>query len=507
MYNNSMQSIDWNTAEAFGRLVHCNPFLPERIECERQVLGDDFVAADAVWNISHTMRGTRPNIGALQERAERLASLIRAQLASGEAFAPSRLRAYEDLCLYVLYYRYHDRTKSMLESSADATRPIEFFRDFQRDLLHFFQIDGKRGAVSLAVQRDAAHVFALLYQIRRAFFHVFNFVVGGSMAAAKLRADIWQSTFTHDMRRYQRTLFSRMGDFTTLITGASGTGKEIVARAIALSRYIPFDARSRSFKENYTDLFHPLNLSALSPTLIESELFGHRRGAFTGALADRRGWLETCKPLGTVFLDEIGELDPQIQVKMLRVLQERTFQRLGDTQDRHFSGKIIAATHRNLALEMKQGSFRADFYYRLCSDIIVTPTLREQLSESPAELRNLVLFIALRFAGDEAESVSDEVVEWIGRNLGRDYAWPGNFRELEQCVRNVLIRREYLPPRAPAGDIQDDWIDSILAGRLTADELLNSYCRRVHSETGNYVETARRVRLDRRTVKARVESR
>src|SRR4030095_10303350 len=122
--------------------------------------------------------------------------------------------------------------------------------------------------------------------------------------------------------------------------------------------------------EVYAGPFYALNPSALSPTLIESELFGHRRGAFTGAVQDRAGWLEVCPATGTVFLDEIGELDPAIQVKLLRVLQSRTFQRLGDTRDRPFLRKLIAATNRDLGREMAAGEFRKDFYYRLCSDFV-----------------------------------------------------------------------------------------------------------------------------------------
>jgi transcriptional regulator with GAF, ATPase, and Fis domain len=102
--------------------------------------------------------------------------------------------------------------------------------------------------------------------------------------------------------------------------------------------------------------------------LIESELFGHRRGAFTGALADRAGWMEVCPPAGAVFLDEIGEVDSSIQVKLLRVLQSRAFQPLGGTDTRRFEGKIIAATNRDLPVEIRAGRFREDFYYRLCSD-------------------------------------------------------------------------------------------------------------------------------------------
>ncbi|MBM3227173.1 MAG: sigma-54 factor interaction domain-containing protein, partial [Candidatus Tectomicrobia bacterium] len=283
--------------------------------------------------------------------------------------------------------------------------------------------------------------------MRRAFQHIFRYLIGGSMAAARLRAMVWQSIFTHDMRRYRRTLYTHMGDFTTLITGPSGTGKELVAQAIGLSRYIPFDVATLTFRASFAGSFHALNLSALPSTLIESELFGHRRGAFTGAVQDRQGWLEVCQAYGTVFLDEIGDLEPAMQVKLLRVLQTRMFQPVGDTTSRHFRGKLVAATNRDLAEAMQQGHFREDLYYRLCSDIIVTPSLAEQLQESPEVLRALLLFLAQRLVGDDAAALAQEVEAWILAHLGPDYAWPGNIRELEQCLRNVVIRQDYRPTR------------------------------------------------------------
>jgi transcriptional regulator with PAS, ATPase and Fis domain len=307
------------------------------------------------------------------------------------------------------------------------------------------------------------------------------------------------------MRRYRDSLYERMGDITTLVTGPTGTGKELVARAIGLSRYVPFDPKTLAFGEDFTGLFHALNLSALPSTLIESELFGHRRGAFTGALHDRRGWLEVCRPAGTVFLDEIGDLDPAIQVKLLRVLQTRTFQSLGDTTDRHFQGKIIAATNRNISEAMQKGQFREDFYYRLCSDLVVTPSLQEQMRESPAVLRELVSFIARRVAGAEAESLTAEVEAWIDTHVGRDYAWPGNIRELEQCVRSVLIRKGYQPVQPRAGSVHEGLSKAVGDGKLTADELLRRYCTLVYSQTGSYEETARRLQLDRRTVKSKID--
>ncbi|MGC4071103.1 MAG: sigma 54-interacting transcriptional regulator [Nibricoccus sp.] len=325
---------------------------------------------------------------------------------------------------------------------------------------------------------------------------------------ARLRAEIWQSIFTHDLRRYRRGLFLRLGDFATLITGPSGTGKELVARALAFSRYIPYEPKRGGFGRDFAHGFFALNLAALSPTLIESELFGHKRGAFTGALADRAGWMAECPPTGAVFLDEIGETDTGIQVKLLRVLQARTFQPLGGTESQRFEGKIIAATNRDLPAEIRAGRFREDFYYRLCSDQIATPALREQLDASPGDLETMVRHIAGRMLGGrEAEAFTEDSVQWIEKNLGDDYAWPGNFRELEQCVRNLILRGEYRPAGPLVRGGADDWNAVIEGGALTAEELMRRYTRIVFDQAGTIEETARRLDLDRRTVKARLRRR
>jgi transcriptional regulator with AAA-type ATPase domain len=495
---------DRNRADAIARLTHCNPFLPERMDCEREALGDEFVESEMAWHVGSDPTGKRPNLAILSERVEEVAARTRARLIEGTTATLSELRAYEDLVMYLLYYRNKPVFEQLILAQPRKLPPrdlAEAYDRFVADVAHFLGMPD----VTFPDDYEPHVLFACYFQVRRAFAQIFNHIVGGSMPAAQLRAAAWQSIFTHDMRRYRRVMYDRMGEMTTLITGPSGTGKELVARAIGHSRYIPFDPKAKAFTEDFAGSFHALNLSALSPTLIESELFGHRRGAFTGALEDRAGWMEVCPPLGTVFLDEIGELDPAIQVKLLRVLQTRTFQRLGDTATRVFRGKIIAATNRDLGKEMATGDFRKDFYYRLCSDIIQTPTLREQVAASPRELRNLLLFIAERVAGEpEAGAVATEVHEWIVQHLGDDYAWPGNFRELEQCVRNVLIRREYRPPTASSSRPAERLVEDLEAGKITAEELLRRYCALVYSQTRNYEETARRLGLDRRTVKSKV---
>lgn len=355
-------------------------------------------------------------------------------------------------------------------------------------------------------------MFACFHQIQRAFQAIFYNIIGSSMPAARLRASIWQSIFTHDMRRYRRTLYRRMSDFPTLITGPSGTGKELVARAIAGSRYIPFDPDRLEFADrNVTaagaETFFAINVAALSPALIESELFGHRRGSFTGAISDRKGWLETCPPLGTVFLDELGEMELLLQVKLLRAIETRRFSAVGDTAAREFRGKLIAATNRDLRAEIRNQRFREDLYYRLCADLIRTPSLKEQLDAAPAVLQELTLFMVRRVAGDEAEDCLKEVQQWIGKHLPANYAWPGNYRELEQCVRNVMIRGAYQPMVSDATDGSDDGFSTAFrAGKLKADDVLAYYAALVYRQTGSYEEAARRLGVDRRTVKARVEA-
>jgi hypothetical protein len=490
--------------DALSRVAYCNPFLPDRIELERAALGNEFQPEESVvWSRRNDVEESRPNVNRLATRASDVVNRARDAVSAGRPADEAELLLYEDAALYVLYDQFRSDLKKALQPALDGAGParIKFWPKFKQAFDHYFALP----AVQLPSRYDPVHIFSGFFQIRRAFHHIFDFIVGQSLPTARLRAAVWQSIFTHDLRRYRRSLFGRMNDISTLVCGPSGTGKELVARAVGLSRYIPFDPQKQCFTDDFLGSFHALNLSALSPTLIESDLFGHCKGAFTGAVSDRAGWLEACKPQGTVFLDEIGDLDPTIQVKLLRVVQTRGFSRLGETQARRFDGKLIAATNRDLAAEMQAGRFREDLYYRLCSDLISTASLREQLADAPDDLHHLVLFAARRIVGEESEKLAVEVEKWIDEHLGREYAWPGNIRELEQCVRNCLVRGEYRPARSrQQRDTAGDWLASAAAGALSADELLTHYCRHVYAACGTYENTAQRLGLDRRTVKRRV---
>ena len=202
---------------------------------------------------------------------------------------------------------------------------------------------------------------------------------------------------------------------TVLVTGESGTGEELVARAIhfnSLRRDRPFVA---------------VNCGALPETLLESELFGHMRGAFTGAVANRKGLIEAAQQ-GTVFLDEITEMSPIMQVKLLRVLQERRFRRIGGTEEIEADIRIIAATNRDLAREIAEGRFREDLFYRLNVVPLHLPPLRSRVDDI-AELATHFLRRA------EAEGLPAKTLEPEAILRLQAHDWPGNVRELENLMR------------------------------------------------------------------------
>jgi len=206
---------------------------------------------------------------------------------------------------------------------------------------------------------------------------------------------------------------------TVLVTGESGTGKELVARAIHFNS----PRKDRPFVA--------LNCGALPETLLESELFGHVRGAFTGADSNKKGLVEVAEK-GTVFLDEIGEMTPMVQVKVLRVLQERKFRRLGGTEEIDADIRIIAATNRDLTKLVAEEKFREDLFYRINVIPVRLPPLRERLDDIPLLAEH---FLA-KYAGQIGRSIAG--VSPAAMRLLQAYAWPGNIRELENAIERAV---------------------------------------------------------------------
>ncbi len=207
---------------------------------------------------------------------------------------------------------------------------------------------------------------------------------------------------------------------TVLVRGESGTGKELVAEAI-------HRASERSSGPLVT-----VNCAALVETLLLSELFGHEKGAFTGAVARRRGRFEMAEG-GTLFLDEIGDISPRTQVALLRVLQERTFERVGGTAPIRADVRVICATHRDLKAMVERGEFREDLYYRLRGITLEVPPLRARMGDLPRISEHLLAKISLE-RGEPQKTLTADALELLGR-----HRWPGNVRELENALRAASL--------------------------------------------------------------------
>jgi DNA-binding NtrC family response regulator len=227
----------------------------------------------------------------------------------------------------------------------------------------------------------------------------------------------------HDPRMIE--IYKRIGQVaanrtTVVVRGESGTGKELIARAVHYN------------SPDKGEPFVAVNCTALPSTLLESELFGHTRGAFTGAVGERRGRFELAGR-GTIFLDEIGDTSLELQSKLLRVLQEREYYPVGAERPERTEARVIAATHRNLEEMVAEGTFREDLYYRLRVVEIVVPPLRERMSDVPLLVQHLV-HGASRALGRPPPVLAPETVEAL-----LAHSWPGNVRELENCLTRAVV--------------------------------------------------------------------
>jgi transcriptional regulator with PAS, ATPase and Fis domain len=281
-------------------------------------------------------------------------------------------------------------------------------------------------------------------------------------------------------------------DVTVLITGESGTGKEMVAETI-------FQRSPRKGKP-----FLKINCAAIPSELLESQMFGHERGAFTGAISRQEGCFERANN-GALFLDEIGDMALMTQTKLLRVLQEQAFERIGGNETLHVDVRIVAATNKKLLEEIKRGRFREDLYYRLNVVEIHIPPLRERMEDLPALVNYFLKEFALKYNKPNLE-ISSSAMQALS-----SFSWPGNVRELRNVIERavVLSRSEKIevedfpekikqPSPAIGGSYNEEQI-------LTLAEMEKMYVRKVLEYTGgNKLKAARLLNIDPKTLRTKL---
>lgn len=278
-----------------------------------------------------------------------------------------------------------------------------------------------------------------------------------------------------------------LGSSTVMIYGGSGTGKELVAKAIHYNS--PRADRP----------FIPFNCGAIPETLVESELFGHTKGAFTGAIQAKKGLFEEANG-GTLFLDEISSILPSVQVKLLRVLQERELMKVGSTERTKIDVRMIAATNENLEENMKQGKFREDLFYRLHVFPIFLPDLKGRKEDIPLLAYHFLDFYS-KEAKKEIKGVSKEAMKLL-----LEYHWPGNVRELENTIERAVIMtdQDYLVPNDLPKDLMEGFSEMIKRGvkdRKSLDDIKSEYIKEILKEVGGNKRIASEIlRVNPRTL-------
>jgi transcriptional regulator with GAF, ATPase, and Fis domain len=326
------------------------------------------------------------------------------------------------------------------------------------------------------------HVYFLSSVSRIAAVSLENLLKLDSLRAEnqQLRADVGAAMLIGESRAMSRVteFIGRVakGDSTVLIRGESGTGKEMVARAIHANSLRP------------SKPFVAINCAAIPETLLESELFGHEKGAFTGASAIKKGKFEAAED-GTLLLDEIGEMTPLLQAKLLRVLQQREFERLGGTRLLPFNARVIAATNKNLEQAIRAGDFRQDLYYRLNVVSVALPPLREHREDIPA----LALHFANKFVAKSKRGFKGISPE--ARSLLMQYSWPGNVREVENAIEHAMVlglTDEILPEDLPEAMLEEQSSEMAALYHNTLHQTKKQLViTAMNDAKGNHVEAAR----------------
>lgn len=350
---------------------------------------------------------------------------------------------------------YDDHDRNLLTKIAEKIAPVLNAR-LQRDKQQEKRLRAERMLKNLRRQRDMDAGFAGIVALDPKMLEIFGTI--------KELAEI---------------------DVPVMIQGESGTGKELVAMAI-------HNEGNRAHQP-----FIAVNCSALPEGLLESELFGHVRGAFTGAIRDKKGRFELADN-GTIFLDEIGDLSPTIQVKLLRVLQEGTFERVGEENTRRVNVRVISATNKDIMLEIKEGRFRNDLFYRMCVIPITIPPLRERRSDIPL-LVDHILKSSLYKQKKKEVKISPEAL-----SIMMNYDWPGNVRELQNAIQYALVKcgsdlilKDQLPPSILSSRSNEKFATNRKRSRKLSSEAVQWALKETK---GNKKEAARKLGVSRATL-------
>jgi two-component system, NtrC family, response regulator AtoC len=454
--------------------------------------------------------------------AMRLSEAVQ-KMTLGTAGTEAERAVYRGAVVYYLWAEFGDKLQQIIDADGVEAPFYDAFANTYRFFL---------GAPGISAP-EPAHLFAHLYQARRIWHFASTRIFGASQLVEATRAALWRVGVGSDPVAYAAGLYRRMHKVPVLITGETGTGKELAAQCIGWSRYIPFDEKARRFASKYGADYHVRNVREVPRELFASALFGHKRGSFTGAQADRTGFFGLPGEHGTLVLDEIGELPEDAQVMLLRPLQGREYVVVGGMTPIKMLGQHVFVTNRDLEAMCARGQFREDLLERMNGLRVHTPSALQIFSQAPGEIAVYVAGFAEEIAGDPARvpEWTERIVRSIVETLP-GYTWPRNLRELRNYTERYILTDGHMPaPRASApeaergadGDDEDAPLGqrapetrcnpssgllgpAAKAGKATLKEVTRDLVTRVYFQTGeNGKATAEILDMNWRTVMAKID--
>ncbi len=416
--------------ENVAALLSTNPFVPAWVDRVQACLGDRYRPGLPVWCSRNAEIDDNHRL--IGERLAELLPKVRNRLRDGFSATGRERAIYVNAAILALYGNF---AAALARIVAENGVKVPFWSQFEKGYTALLGIEGLDAP-------PAADLLALFYQMYRAWYFPWKLIPGAAPITARARAQILEACVGKDVVAYYRQgLWRTMAEQPVLITGETGTGKELAARCIAGGRFLAFDVQTRRFAAPPLSGYHVVNLSDASSNLFDAQLCGHVRGAFTGATEDAPGYLGLAAEGETLVLDEFGEIPKDIQVKLLRPVENRVYRRVGENKTRPVEARLVLSTNRDLGAMVRRGKFREDLYTRVNVLRVVMPPLRRILREAPDERWHYVL-------GFVAEMLPQSPESWDGwaykieADIARHRAgetWRGNLRALRNHVRQAVL--------------------------------------------------------------------
>jgi hypothetical protein len=494
----TLSELQHSMLRHFAVLAVTNPFTPRWVERERAIVGNAILHEGRIVGPSADPPTPVENLAYVGKMVARLLPDIQERARAGALGDAGDRARYITTCAIHLWFLFREDLQGLVDTGKSEA---PFYRRYRRAFDEHLGFLSAGGGVP-----DPGHLFAVLFVLVRAWHGLRTRLRGRSRPVERLRADLWLAIFGGTLLDYVDGDWARVRRISTLILGPTGAGKDVAAEAIGRAGYLPFDEAKEAFASQ-ASAYQVVNLSAFAPTLVESEMFGHVKGAFTGASRDKTGALGSMEGHGALLMDEVAEIALELQVKLLRVVEERLYRRVGDEGEPCvLPGRILAATHRDPEERIRKGLLREDFFRRICLYRVVVPSLRERFDDLPDELWEMARVVAEQlFDVKRAPGVADQVLEVVRRTLPR-HAWTGNMRELAQCVASVKLKDGYSPMLVAPDDAGLDQALALAEGGMSLDEINRRVVASTLVRTGSLPEAARALAVDTRRVKRIVDS-